>query len=85
MFALTGEKLGGPYGFKKGFYGLADIPIIFQENTNRTLEYCTPSWLDDITVATGGNKQEHTKKLFDVLNKLEKTDTERAKRNPNSS
>ena len=31
VFALTGEKLGGYYQFKKGFYGLADIPTIIQE------------------------------------------------------
>ena len=36
------------------------------------LEYCTPAWLDDIIVVTQGNKQDHEKKLFDVLNKLEK-------------
>ena len=29
-------------------------------------------WLDDIIVVTRENKQDHEKKLFDVLNKLEK-------------
>ena len=73
VLALTGGKLSGYYRFKKGFYGLADIPTIFQEKIDRTLEYCTPAWLDDIIVVTRGNKQDHEKKLFDVLNKLEKT------------
>ena len=72
VFALTGGNFSGYYRFKKGFYGLADIPTIFQEKIDRTLEYCTPAWLDDIIVVTRGNKQDHEKKLFDILNKLEK-------------
>ena len=39
---------------------------------DRTLEYSTPAWLDDVIVATRGSKQDHEKKLFDVLSKLEK-------------
>ena len=73
VFALTGGNFSGYYRFKKGFYGLADKPTLFQEKFDRTLEYCTPAWLDDIIVVTRGNKQDHEKKLFDVLNKLEKT------------
>ena len=57
---------------QKKFYELADIPTIFQEKIDRTLGYCTPAWLDDIIIVTRGNKQDHEKKLFDVLNKLEK-------------
>ena len=72
VFALTGGKFSGYYRFKKGFYGIADIPTIFQEKIDRTLEYWTPAWLDDIIVVTRGNKQDHEKKLFDVLTKLEK-------------
>ena len=51
---------------------MADIPTIFQEKIDRTLGYCTPAWLDDIIVVTRGNKQDHEKKLFEILNKLEK-------------
>ena len=72
VFALTGGNFSGYYRFKKGFYGLADIPTIFQEKIDRTLEYCTPAWLDDIIIVTRGSKQDHEKKLFDVLDKLEK-------------
>ena len=72
VFALTGGNFSGYYRFKKRFYGLADIPTIFQEKNDRTLKYCTPAWLDDIIVVTRGNKQDNEKKLFDVLNKLEK-------------
>ena len=31
VFALTGRNFSGYYRFKKGFYGLADIPTIFRE------------------------------------------------------
>ena len=72
VFALTGGKFSGYYRFKKGFYGLVDIPTIFQEKIDRTLGYCTPAWLDDIIDVTRGNKQDHEKKLFKMLIKLEK-------------
>ena len=55
VFALTGGKFSGYYRFKKGFYGLADIPTIFQEKIDRTLGYCTPAWPDDIILVTRGN------------------------------
>ena len=80
VFAITGAKFSGYYRFKKGFYGLADISTIFQEKIDRTLEYSTPAWLDDIVVVTRGNKQEQGKKLFDVLSKLEKAGYRASKR-----
>ena len=64
VFALTGGNFSGYYSFKKGFYGLADIPTIFQEKIDRTLKYCTPAWLDDIIVVTRGSKQDHERKTF---------------------
>ena len=72
VFALTGAKFSGYYRFKKRFYGLANIRTIFQEKIDPTLGYCTPAWLEDIIIVTRGHKQDHEKKLFDVLNKLEK-------------
>ena len=80
VFALTGGNFSGYYRFKKGFYGLADIPTIFQEKIDRTLEYCTPAWLDDIIVVTRGNKQDHEKKQFDILIKVEKAGYRASKR-----
>ena len=80
VFAIIGAKFSGYYRFKKGFYGLADIPTIFQEKIDRTLEYSTPAWLDDIIVVTRGSRQEHDKKLFDVLSKLEKAGYRESKR-----
>ena len=56
----------------KKFYGLADIRTIIQEKIDRTLGYCTPAWLDDLIIVTRGSKEDHERKLFDVLSKLEK-------------
>ena len=53
------------------FYGLADIPTIFQEKIDHTLENKHPAWLDDIIVVTKGGKKEQTKELSEVLSKLE--------------
>ena len=72
LFALTGGKFSGYYRFEKGFYGLADVPTTFQEKTDRTIGYCTQAGLDDLIVITRRHKQDHEKKLFDVLNKLRK-------------
>ena len=80
VFAITAAKFSGCYRFKKRFYGVADIPTIFQEKIDRTLEYSTPAWLDDTIVVTRGNKQKHEKKLFDVLSKLEKAGYRASKR-----
>ena len=41
VFALTGENFGEYHRFEKGLYGLADIPTIFQEQIDQTLEFCT--------------------------------------------
>ena len=70
-FAMTVEKINGYYRFLKGFYGPADIPTIFQEKIDRTLGHQTPVWLDDIIIVTRGTKEEHTRKLYSVLTKLE--------------
>ena len=52
---------------------------------DRKLEYSTPEWLDDINVVTRGSKQDHERKLFDILNKLEKAGYRASKKSPNSS
>ena len=54
VFEFTGAKFSGYYRFQKGFYGLDDILTIFQEKIDRTLEYSSPAWLDDIIVVTRG-------------------------------
>ena len=37
VFAVTGGNFSGYYRFKKGFYGLADIPTIFQEKNRQNI------------------------------------------------
>ena len=59
IFAVTGGNFTGYYRFLKGFYGLADIPTIFQEKIDQTLENKHPAWLDDIIVVTKGSKEQH--------------------------
>ena len=71
IFAVTGGNFTGYYRFLKGFYGLVDIPTIFQEKIDQTLENKHPAWLDDIIVVTKGSNEEHMRKLIDVLTKLE--------------
>ena len=71
IFAVTGGNFTGYYRFLKGFYGLADIPTIFQEKIDQTLENKHPAWLDDIIVVTKGSKQKHMEELTDVLTRLE--------------
>ena len=50
--AMIGGNFSGYYRFKKGFHGLADMPTTFREKIDRTLEFCTPAWYDDIIVVT---------------------------------
>ena len=85
IFAITGAKFNGYYRFKKEFYGLADIPTIFQEKIDQTLEYSTSAWLDDITVVTRGNKQEHEKNYSTCYLNSKKPGSEQVKENTNSS
>ena len=59
MFTITGGEFAGYYGFLKGFYGLADIPTIFQERIDKTLELKHSAWLDDIIIVTKGTIEKH--------------------------
>ena len=71
IFAVTGGDFTGHYRFLKGFYGLVDIPTIFQEKIDHTLENKHPAWLDDIIIVTKGSKEQHKKELIEVLTRLE--------------
>ena len=70
IFAVTGGNFTGYYRFLKGFFGLADIPTIFQEKIDQPLENKHAAWLDDIIVVIKCSK-EHKKELVDVLTRLE--------------
>ena len=82
VFAITGGNFSRYYRFKKGFYGLADIPTKFQEKIDRTLEYFTPARLDDIIVVTRGSRKEHETKIFEILKKLENAGYRASERKP---
>ena len=56
IFAITGGNFTGYYRFLKGFYGLADIPTIFKEKIDQTLENQHPAWLDDIISSQKGQR-----------------------------
>ena len=82
IFAVTGGNFTGYYRFLKGFYGLADLPTIFQEKIDQTLENKHPAWLDDIIVVTKGSKEQHKKELIDVSTRLENAGYKLCKNNP---
>ena len=63
VIAQTGGNFSGYCRYKKGFDGLADIPKIFREQSDRTLEYSTPAWLDDLLVVTRRNRTDHERLL----------------------
>ena len=69
VFSIIGGDFTGHNRFKKGFYGLSDIPTVFQEHFDAVLE--TPVWLDDITCVTNGSFDDHKKELREVLTKLQ--------------
>ena len=74
IFVVNGGDFTGYYRFLKGFYGLADIPTIFQEKIEKidqTLENKHPAWLDAIIIVTKGSKEQHKKELIEVLPRLE--------------
>ena len=82
-FAITGENINGYYRFKKGSYGLSDIPTKFQEKIDRALKYGTPVWLDDIKLVTRGAKMNTEKNCSKNRNNFKKPDTGLAKRKLN--
>ena len=61
IFTVTGGGFTGYYRFLKGFYELADIPTLFQERIDKTLEFKHPAELDGIINVTKGSA-ENTKR-----------------------
>ena len=71
IFTVTGGEFTGYYRFLKGFYGLADIPTVFQERIDRTLEFKHPAWLDDIIIVTKGTIEKHESEVKKTMRKLD--------------
>ena len=71
IFTVTGGDFTEYYRFLKSFYGLADIPTIFQERIDTTLEHKHPAWLDDIISLTKGNRDKYEAEVREIITKLE--------------
>ena len=85
IFTVIGGEFTGYYRFLKGFYGLADIPTIFQERIDKTLEFKHPAWLDDIIIVTNGTVEKHETEIKETMKKLEEAYTDYTQRSANSS
>ena len=70
IFTVTGGEFTGYYRFLKGFYGLADIPTIFQERIDKTLEFKHPAWLDDIIIVTKGSAKKPEAEIKETMQKV---------------
>ena len=68
IFTVIGGEFTGYYRLLKGFYGLAGIPIIFQEWRDTTLNY--PAWLNDIPIVTKGNMEKRKAEVRETMTKL---------------
>ena len=72
VIAIVGGQATGHYRFNRGFYGLADMLVIFQEKIDETLrERKAPAWQDDVTVVTRGSIDKHQMELNEILKLLE--------------
>ena len=63
VFSIIGGNFTGHYRFKKGFYGLSDIPTVFQEHIDKVQEFKPPVWLDNIICVTNGTIDEHEREV----------------------
>ena len=61
--AIVGGKATSHYRFKRGFYGLAHMPVVFQTKIDQNLDNLTPAWQDDIIVVTRETDEEHEAEL----------------------
>ena len=61
--ARVGERVRCHYSVNRGFYGLADMLVMFREELDETLNFKTSVWQDDVVVLTRGSA-ENTKKKY---------------------
>ena len=71
IFTVTSGEYAWYYRFLKGFYGLADIPTVFPERIDKTIEFKHPDWLDDIIIVTKGSAEKHETEVKETMKKLE--------------
>ena len=60
VIAIVGGSCTGHYRFNRGFYGLADMPVIFQYKLDRILSGTALAWQDDMLVVTRGTRDERS-------------------------
>ena len=83
VFSIIGGNFTGHYRFIKGFYGLSDIPTVFQENIDAVLEFKTPVWLDDILCVTPAVSKTTKKWCEKIVQNCRTPDIGSAKRKQN--
>ncbi len=71
VIAIVGGKATGHYRFKRGFYGLADMPVVFQEMLDRNLKNIIPACQDDMIIVTRGSEEDHLKEIEEILKILQ--------------
>ena len=72
-FNILGGKSTGTYRFINGFYGLSDMPAIFQKTIDKTLENIPNkiNFLDDILIITKGTITDHVSDIKLILKRLD--------------
>ena len=83
VFSIIVGDFTGHYRFKKGLYGLSDVPIVFQKHIDKVLEFKLPVWLEDIICVTNRTADDNERELREMLSKLEKAGSKQARRKPN--
>ncbi len=82
VIAIVGGNCTGHYQFNRGFYGLADKPVVLQDKLDKVLEGTAPAWQDDMIVVTRGTAQDHFDKVAVTLEKLDMNGYKASIRNP---
>ena len=67
IIAVTGGEFLEYYRFLDGIYGLTDIPSIFIERTDKTLEIKHHAWQDDIIILTKVCRVKHGTKIEQTM------------------
>ena len=72
-FNIISGDMSGTYRFQTGFYGLTDMPAVFQKAVNFTLiglknTYC---FLDDNLVVSKGSEEEHKNYVMSCPKRLD--------------
>ena len=71
VIAIVGGNCTGHYQFNCGFYGLANMPVVFQDTLDKVLEGTAPAWQEDMIGVTSGTAQDHFEKVAATLEKLD--------------